>query len=331
MGQLIKLQDYISRYEQDIYRYPTQYVRLKKQQWSKLHQAFQAGALHEMFHADKEEESWIEEKPTLLDKLKNAVRRTEKKQEPERVGKQDLKVKANSEEEMLFSMIIVPETEEALKMAFLDQLFHFQMKWATTTIRERSLVDRSYYRNEKMKLLLQRLPDTNLILFEPVLRINKAPILLDTIILTPTVAWCVSFLDELDLSVYEGNNDKFWLRRHHESKEQRVLNPLISLQRSEKIISKLFSSYQVELPIKKAIISRNSFIEYSSGMSNLFILDKKGFAGWFDMMRKSNSPLKRQQLKGAEVLLNYSQTTSMMRMEWSDYDEDARKADHAES
>ncbi|MBD3110512.1 NERD domain-containing protein [Bacillus sp. AGMB 02131] len=319
MGQLIKLQDYISRYEQDIYRYPTQYVRLKKQQWSKLQHAFQTGVLQEMIQADTEEEPWIEEKPSLLDKLKNVVKRTEKRGEAE--DKAEKKAKAGQEEEMFFSMITVPETEKDLKVTFLDQLFHFQMKWATTTIRERSLVDRAYYRDEKLKLLLQRFPDTYLILFEPVLRINKAPIQIDTIILTPTAAWCITFLEEMDLSVYEGNNDKFWVRRHHEEKEQRVLNPLISLQRSEKIINKLFNLYQVELPIKKAVISRNSFIEYTLGMKDLFILDKKRFPEWFEMMRKSNSPIKRQQIKGAEVLLNYSQTTSMMRMEWSDYDD----------
>lgn len=329
MGQLIKLQDYISRYEQDIYRYPTQYVRLKKQQWSKLQHAFQTGVLQEMIQADTEEEPWIEEKPSLLDKLKNVVKRTEKKEETEE--KAEKKAKTGPEEEMFFSMITVPETEKDLKVTFLDQLFHFQMKWATTTIRERSLVDRSYYRDEKLKLLLQRFPDTYLILFEPVLRINKAPIQIDTIILTPTAAWCVTFLEEMDLSVYEGNNDKFWVRRHHEAKEQKVLNPLISLQRSEKIINKLFNLYQVELPIKKAVISRNSFIEYTLGMKDLFILDKKRFPEWFEMMRKSNSPIKRQQIKGAEVLLNYSQTTSMMRMEWNDYDDVAGGSSDAES
>mgnify|MGYP005609875703 CR=1 FL=1 len=42
MGQLIKLQDYVSRYEQDIYHYPTQYVYLKKQQWEKVNEALSA-------------------------------------------------------------------------------------------------------------------------------------------------------------------------------------------------------------------------------------------------------------------------------------------------
>ena len=36
VAQLIKLQDYVTRYETDISRYPAQYVRLKKQQWDKL-------------------------------------------------------------------------------------------------------------------------------------------------------------------------------------------------------------------------------------------------------------------------------------------------------
>jgi len=330
MGQLIKLQDYVSRYEQDIYRYPTQFVRLKKQQWSKLYEAFQLGALQDMLQ-EEEAETWIEEKPSLFEKLKNVVKRSEQKKEPEENVAKETKRNHRSEEDLFFSMNMVPDSEEALKIAFLNQLFYFQMKWATTTIRERSLVDRAYYRNEKLKLLLQRLPDTYLVLFEPVFRINKAPILLDTIIITPTDVWCVTFLEELDLSVYEGNNDKFWVRRHHESKERRVLNPIISLQRTEKIIRKLFQLYSVEMPIKKAVISRTSYIEYTLGMNDLFILDKKSFPKWFEMMRKSSSPIKHQQIKGAEVLLNYSQTTSMRRMEWSDHDNVVKEAENAES
>ena len=35
MAQLVKLQDYVSRYQVDLKRYPTQFVRLKKQQWDR--------------------------------------------------------------------------------------------------------------------------------------------------------------------------------------------------------------------------------------------------------------------------------------------------------
>ena len=43
MAQLIKLQDYVSRYESDLSRYPSQFVRIKKQQWEKLKSAWEAG------------------------------------------------------------------------------------------------------------------------------------------------------------------------------------------------------------------------------------------------------------------------------------------------
>jgi hypothetical protein len=36
MGQLIKLKDCTTRYEQNIYHYPARFVALKKQQWDKL-------------------------------------------------------------------------------------------------------------------------------------------------------------------------------------------------------------------------------------------------------------------------------------------------------
>jgi hypothetical protein len=47
MAQLIKLLDYVSRYETDLYRYPSQFVRLKKQQWEKMKQHWKNGELHE--------------------------------------------------------------------------------------------------------------------------------------------------------------------------------------------------------------------------------------------------------------------------------------------
>ncbi len=37
MAQLVKLYDYISRYEWNTYRYPTQFIRLKQENWKKLY------------------------------------------------------------------------------------------------------------------------------------------------------------------------------------------------------------------------------------------------------------------------------------------------------
>ena len=46
------------------------------------------------------------------------------------------------------------------------------------------------------------------------------------------------------------------------------------------------------------------------------LLDKRKFPGWFEKMRRVSAPLKHQQLKGAQALLDYCQTTSTRRIEW---------------
>lgn len=41
MGQLIKLQDHISRYETDIFHYPGQFIRLKNDRYKRLKEQWQ--------------------------------------------------------------------------------------------------------------------------------------------------------------------------------------------------------------------------------------------------------------------------------------------------
>lgn len=67
MAQLIKMQDYISRYEQDIYRYPTQFARLKKQQWDKLKAAYNAGELDRLYSEHTESETQVKFDPPQED------------------------------------------------------------------------------------------------------------------------------------------------------------------------------------------------------------------------------------------------------------------------
>ncbi len=73
MAQLIKLQDYVSRYEQDIYRYPSQFIKLKKQQWDKLKAAYLSGEIEQLFSQSYEtqlidESIYKEEKKRHLQK-----------------------------------------------------------------------------------------------------------------------------------------------------------------------------------------------------------------------------------------------------------------------
>ncbi|PLT32424.1 NERD domain-containing protein [Bacillus sp. V5-8f] len=319
MGQLIKLQDYISRYEQDLYRYPTQFVRLKKQQWEKIKSAFLAGELEQFSFQEPpgslEEEWGTDTKTGLFGKVKGIFSRGSSKDQISVSGIQD----ASGDEENFFSLQLPSNVAslDELKQIYLNQLFRFQMKWGSSTMYEKSFVDQSFFLDEKLRFFLQRFPDTFLLLYKPVFLLKNAPVEVDIILISPTDAWCITFLEAEDDAVFTGSSERFWLKRHHQHNERKVLNPILAVERMEKIVKQLFSIYDVNLPIKKAILSRNGFIDYPLVPYDLTLIDKRAFPEWFQRMRSLSSPLKHQQLRAAQALLDYCQTTSSRRLEWN--------------
>lgn len=320
MAQLIKLQDYVSRYEQDIYRYPSQFIKLKKQQWDKIKAAYLAGELDQLYSQSYEnqliDEAYEEEKKSVFKKVKGIFRR---KQEEAPV----VEIEIPKKEENIFSLHIPSDTAslEDLKHTFLNQLLHFQMKWGSSTIHEKSFVDDTFYLDEKLRFFLQRFPDTFLVMYKPVFRLKNAPVEVDVILISPMDAWCITFLEAEEDTAFIGSSEKFWVRSHHKYPDKKVLNPFLSVNRMGSIVKQLFDLYDVSLPIKKVVLSRNGYIDYPLAQYDIDLLDKRTFPGWFEKMRKVSTPLKHQQLKGAQALLDYCQTTSTRRIEWELDDE----------
>lgn len=315
MAQLIKIQDYVSRYEQDIYRYPSQFIKLKKQQWDKIKAAYLAGELDQLFSQSYETQmvnlAYEEEKKSIFNKMKGIFRRNQSEEVDEQMD-------TPKKEDNIFSIHIPVDTAslDELKQTFLNQLLHFQMKWGSSTIHEKSFIDPSFFLDEKLRFLLQRFPDTFLVMYKPVFRLKNAPVEVDVIVLSPTDAWCITFLEAEEDAAFVGSSEKFWLRKHHKSPDKKVLNPLLSVNRMGRIVSQLFDLYEVTLPIKKIVISRNGYIDYPLAPYDIDLLDKRSFSAWFEKMRKVSAPFKHQQLKGAQSLLEYCQTTSTRRIEW---------------
>ncbi|UTE74047.1 NERD domain-containing protein [Rossellomorea marisflavi] len=305
MAQLIKLQDYISRYEMDLYRYPTQFVRLKKQQWEKMKDHWENGDSHE------EALSAMEEKETVKDRLFSFFKRRGDQEEIE-----DLTMYAESDDEEEFAIDaerVEASTEDELKQVFLENIMDFQLKWASSTISQRSYVDNSYYYDERLKYLLQRFPDNILVLYHPILKIKKAPVEFETILITPTAVWCLTFLEFEEGTAYIGGKDHFWLKKWGRE-EEKVLNPLITLQRMETIIDQILRFAGVDLPIHKGVICRNGYIDYPQAPHHVHLLDKRKHEGWFESLRSISSPIKGVQLKAAQAILDYGHTTSFKRI-----------------
>lgn len=317
MGQLIKLQDYVSRYEQNIFLYPSRYVRLKKQQWEKILSIWERGEALERFEDDLSLSIWNEEeKESFLEKVKVFfhIGKGEKaqKQLADRLQQED-----NSEASFLFSPVFknMPSTVEELKQQFLNQLFPFQIKWASATLQERSFVDKRFFADKRLKYFLQRFPDTFLVLYHPIFLVKKAPVEVETILITPTDVWCISFLEQEDLAVYCGSGDRFWTKRVGKQ-EEKVLNPLIALNRTEKIVRNIFQLHAIDLPIHKVIISRNGYFDSPFAPFDVELIEKRNYEQWFQTMRTLRTPLKHIQFKAAQGLLEFCQTTSVPRLEW---------------
>jgi hypothetical protein len=320
MAQLIKMQDYISRYEQDIYRYPTQFARLKKQQWDKLKAAYNAGELDRLYSEHTESETQVkldppqEDSKRLFKRVKGIFLRTGKQES----GAEELPMPNRIEDPNVFSLRFPfrPASLDELKQNFLNQLLRFQMKWGSSTLREKSFVDQSFFLDERLRFFLQRFPDTFLVLYKPIFLLKNAPVEVEVILLTPVDAWCITFLEAEEDAAFIGSSERFWVRRHYKHPDKKVLNPLLGANRMTNIVSQLFELYGVNMPIKKVILSRNGYVDYPEAPYDITILDKRTFPGWFERMRAISSPLKAQQLKGAQALLEYCQTTSSLRPEW---------------
>lgn len=318
MGQLIKLQDYVSRYEQNIYLYPSRYVRLKTQQWNKLLQAWNEG--DELFFQEKKqekvEEDWLNEnKKNIFQKLKEKWLKEEVVEEP-------VEEKKEEEAETVFMPTFAnrPQTEEMLKRQFLDQLFHFQLRWGSSTLLDQSFINEEYYNNRYLKLFLTRMPDTFLVMFAPIFQIKKAPVELDHLLITPTAVLCIKFLDDSKQSVYFGTKENFW-KVKNSNEETKILNPTISLNRTGAIVQQVFKQYEISLPIKKVLVSQNGYIDYPNVPYDIELIEKRTYEQWFSSLRNLKSPLKHIQLKAAQSLLFFCQTTAIRRVEWDENDE----------
>jgi len=313
MAQLVKLYDYISRYESDVFHYPSSFIRMKKKQWEQLKTLWEEGywPTKDGVISQKEEETKVRE-----GFLKRLI--------PFPFGKKKDQVEEDELGDRLVFPIVdysfdhkempIPDTLEELKIHFLNEIFRVQIHWASSTLREKSFVDSSFLRDENLKYFLQRFPDTYLFFYMPIFLLKKAPVECETFFITPNEIFTISFLEEEEDAVYIGSDGRFWEIRTTEGSKN-ILNPSIALQRTETIIKQLLKNDSVDLPVSKIILSRNGYIDYPASPFGLHIIDKKNYHEWFMAMRSLRAPIKHHQLKAAKALLAKCKTDAVKRFD----------------
>jgi hypothetical protein len=291
MAQLIKMQNYVSRYEWDMYRYPSQFIRLKQDNWNKLHYLWSNQELIETIE---------QEEMPKQSRWKGLLRKRQQ---------DDFMDTPLPYEEKL------PQTEEELKFYFLDQLLQFQLKWATSTVSNVSFVDRKYYTDATLKYFLQRFPDTYLLMYYPIFEIRQAPIESEIILISPIGIEIIYLLEEKDGTIIMASDDRSWVFERNNQQTKR-LSPIFALKRTEKIIQGILKKHGVTFPVQKVVLSRTNIINFLSEPYLTRIIGKHEYEAWFKEKRSLASPLKGNQLKAAEALLKHCQSNYVRRPEW---------------
>src|SRR5699024_11338212 len=138
------------RYESNPFHYPSQYIRLKKENWNKL------------------QNRWLSE-------MNNSPRDVQKF-EPELKKSKWLLFNRNQQTTQQHTDLNnppLPNTEGQLKQYFLNQLYPIQLKWATSTISHESFTKVNLRDKETLKYFLQRFPDIYYLMYHPVFNIEK--------------------------------------------------------------------------------------------------------------------------------------------------------------
>ena len=293
MAQLIKLKDYISRYEWNAYRYPSQYIRLKQEKWEKL------------YHVWLEREHMMDEEP-VSDKKRSHF------------SKFKFFTKSNDEpEDKITSADLLPTTEVELRHYFLNQLMPFQIRWATSTVTDVSLTDKDYQYDDTLKYFLQRFPDIYLLMYYPIFHIKNTPLDGEIILIGPFGIEIIYLLEFNEEAIILSGDERTW-QVEIEDKKETIISPLISLKRTEHIIKRILNTEQINFPIRKVVLSRTNHIHFSSEPYQTKIIGKLQHDEWFKEKRSLKSSLKGNQLKVIEALLKYCLTTSMKRPEWDE-------------
>ncbi|MCG7314769.1 NERD domain-containing protein [Priestia flexa] len=313
MAQLIKIQDYLSRYERDLYHYSSQFTRVKQHNWEKAKDYFYNG--EEEVQLDDIDESPTSE-PSLFRKVKSFFKKDEVAETDKEYMEVEIEKEAeeNFDAENLTAFVTEPKSLQDLKVLFLENVFQMQMRWATSTLFELSNADKRYFYDEKLQYFLKSFPDTFLLMYKPVFLVKKAPVEAEVILITPTETICIAMVEGKNGSVFQYSKENFWTELIGKDKKK-VLNPVLGLNRTEQLVKSLYQSHNIDRPIRKILLSRNGFFDSPTEPYQIDFIDKRNYEEWFYNLRRLSAPLKFNQLQAAEALLKHSQSIYFNRSE----------------
>jgi hypothetical protein len=300
MAQLIKLYDYPSRYEADMYYYPSQYVSLKKEQWNRINDTFESELFQEYrMNIIQEQEYSVIEQPEKKRFLSSVFDRFKKKEIVEvEQNKEDVPFYYVRE----FFLQYNPSSKEGLRKSYKEFMFQIQMKWATSLIGHEITAHNPMIRDNLLRHFLMKLPDNYFVMYRPVFYMGDAQVEVEMIIISPLATWCITSLNgEVD-STFVAKKGNFWVNKSLRS-EQKVLNPMHASHRMGKVVRAIYDKKDIEMPIYHVLLSKNGYIDYPYPPTDVHLIDRRNVKKWYESLIQLSSPIKFQQVKATQALL----------------------------
>ncbi|WP_257351568.1 hypothetical protein [Pseudalkalibacillus decolorationis] len=290
MAQLLKLEDCISRYEADVFRYTGQYTRLKRDRWERV-------------------------KTNWEDRINSTVSSRDP-QEP--VDDKKWWRKRSEQPEILLENFYIKadiSSIEELKTQFMDEIFRFQLKWASSTLTEKSRLSHSTPSDSCLKFLLTELPDNYLLLYKPILQMKNAATQLDVILIGPDSVHCLVFIDISTDTIVTGTKGRFWSSVEAKQSQQ-MISPVPAIQRMNYFLDRCVNLTLLDLKVHYTLVAKEGIINNDTTPSYIKIIDQRTFKDWHLRLKRQPSPIKFKQLKAAKAIIEHGVSSSYKRPEW---------------
>lgn len=313
MAHLIKLDNYISRYQFDIFRYPSQFTRQKKERWHNIKTEWENYQQDLHFpRLEIEREEWLLQEKRNNKFLSQLFYRLKRYYSG--------KVQEKNTELIYDNKKFKAKSLEELKNNFYDDLFKSQLRWASSSLLEESIINPKYKYDERLKFFIQQLPDNYLVMYYPVFCIKQAPLEVEVLLLSPTEITCISILEGKESSIFETSSERFWIE-HINGGQKRRVSPMLSINRMTSVVKSILNN-QLSFPIKKVVLTFDSLIDNKVTGLQVEIVDHRNLTLWHEKMKKNPSPIKTVQLQVARALLEHCETIASRRQELKEQQED---------
>ncbi|WP_158736530.1 NERD domain-containing protein [Alteribacillus sp. YIM 98480] len=314
MAHLLKVEDYTSRYQHDIQRYPSQFTRLKKERWLHIKKEWIRVNRREKGNEYGEFDNWFEEADNgffaaALHRLKHLS------------GKNRIQEEIVEEEREGPAAFYKGKSMEELKEIFYEDLFQAQLQWASSSLFEESRMNPKYKYDQKLRYFLREFPDNYLVLYYPVFSIGKAPVEMDIILISPTDVYFITTLEGKQTSVFETSSGRFWNEYVDGSRNRRV-SPVIPLNRMTAIARDILQNKNLNMKLNRVVLTPAAIIDHRAAGMKVEMVDKRNHEEWLEKMKRHPSPVKKNQLETADLLLQHTVTTSFRRKDLFDNNEE---------